>query len=144
MRLRIPSRPQRRVPQPQRTRQIDDPHARVGKPWRELRRRHIRQREKHQIGVARQRLRIEWRDAAAPDPGQCRQLARRRRARGGGRHNRNVRVTSQQPEQFLPGVAGCTCDRDAHGVSRAAGGRFRLGNCMHRKEYLYRTEQFLQ
>ena len=131
VRFRIPARRARRVAQPEGAGQIDDAHARVDERGREFRRRRIGQREEHEVGLALERVGVERRDRAVPEPAERRQPsrggggARRRRQRDADR-----RMPRQQPQQLLPGVAGRAGDRHArHAPERPRARRSRLATC---------------
>ena len=153
VRLRIPAGTRGGVPEPERAREVDDPHSALGQRGPEFRRRLVGQGKKDHVGVVREHVVRERRDLPVPESGECGQRTRRAAARA-GRHrgrDRHARMAGEQPEQFLAGIAGRARDRHAHGFLRrrrpghARGGRGHvpsLGrscacNCMHEKEYLY-------
>ncbi len=141
MRFRVPAAPRRIVAQAERARQVDDADAGVDERRRKLGRFRIGEREEDEIGVLLQRVLRQRHDGAVPHARERREAARgggglARRHRGG---ERDGRVAREQPQQLLAGVAGGAGDGDAR--RRASGARRHLpvgGDCMHRKEYLYR------
>ena len=80
VRFRIPARAHGLVAQPEGAGQIDDADAGVDQRRRQLRGRLVGQREKHDVGLARERVGIERRDGAVPDVRERRQPARGRGA----------------------------------------------------------------
>ena len=144
VRVRIPLGARGFVAQAEGAGEVDDADAGVHEGGRELGGRRIRQREEHDVGVARQCGGRERHDGAVPHARQCGQPPRR----GAGlarRHRRGQRdggMARQQPQQFLAGEAGGAGNRDAREgdgavlrIARLAGlGCTGLHNCMHQKE----------
>jgi len=78
VRFRIPAGAHLSIAQAERARQVDHPHAGRDKRRRQFSRSPVGQREKHEVGVAGERLGVERRDRAGKNVGERRQAARRR------------------------------------------------------------------
>jgi hypothetical protein len=139
-RLGVPPLTLAGIAQPECSGQIDDTHTVLDEHRRELGRRRVGERKKHQIGVTRERLDVERRDRAVPDAAECGQRARRRRRGRRGRAGQpHARMAREDPHELLARVAGRAGDgdaRDRSGVSpgRPFGGVIRRGHNMHQKE----------